>query len=54
MLVLDDFHELSNPAVLDGVATVLRRPPASLRMVLASRDDAPQVQARLPVADRPI
>jgi LuxR family maltose regulon positive regulatory protein len=54
VVVLDDFHELTNPAVLDGVATVLRRSSASLRLVLASREDPPLPPGRLPVAGRPV
>jgi LuxR family maltose regulon positive regulatory protein len=54
VVVLDDFHQLTNPAVLDGVATVLGRSPASLRLVLASREDPPLPLARLPVVGQPI
>jgi LuxR family transcriptional regulator, maltose regulon positive regulatory protein len=54
VVVLDDVQELTNPAVLDGLATVLRRSSASLRLVLASREEAPLPLTRLPVADRRI
>ena len=54
VVVLDDFQELTNPAVLDSLAAVLRRSPASLRLVLASREEPPLPLARLPVAGRPI
>jgi len=54
VVVLDDFQELTNPAVLDGVATVLRRSSPSLRLVLASRENPPLPKARRPVAGRPI
>jgi LuxR family maltose regulon positive regulatory protein len=50
VVVLDDLHEISNPAVLDGLAAVLRHPPTSLRLVLATRNDAPLPLAPLRVA----
>ncbi|GAA3031973.1 helix-turn-helix transcriptional regulator [Actinokineospora globicatena] len=36
-LVLDDVHELREPAVLQVLATLVRRPPDRLRLVLAGR-----------------
>jgi LuxR family transcriptional regulator, maltose regulon positive regulatory protein len=54
VMILDDFHQLTNPAVLDGLVAVLRGTPATLRLVLASREDPPLPQPRLPVAGRPI
>jgi LuxR family maltose regulon positive regulatory protein len=54
VVVLDDVHQLTNPAVLDGLVAVLVRSPASLRLVLASREDPPLPLARLPVSGRPI
>jgi LuxR family maltose regulon positive regulatory protein len=54
VVVLDDFHQLTNPAVLDGMATMLGRSSTSLRVVLASREELPLPLARLPVAGRPI
>ena len=54
VVVLDDFHQLTNPAVLDGLVAVLGRSSAALRMVLAGREDLPLPLARLPVAGRPI
>ena len=54
VVVLDDFQELTNPAVLDSLTTVLRRSPASLRLVLASRKDPPLPLARLRDTGRPI
>jgi LuxR family transcriptional regulator, maltose regulon positive regulatory protein len=54
VVVLDDFQELTNPAVLDGLATMLGRSPAALRLVLASREDLPLPLAGLAVAGRPI
>src|SRR5215218_7872800 len=50
VVILDDVHQLTNPALLDSLVTVLRRSPASLRLVLASREDLPLSQARLLVA----
>ena len=41
VLVLDDFHEITDTAVLDGVADLLRRLPAQLRLVFAARADPP-------------
>src|SRR5215218_8299912 len=54
VVVLDDFQELTNPAVLDSLTTVLRRSPASLRLVLASRKDPPLPLARLRDTGGPI
>ena len=54
VVILDDVHQLTNPALLDSLVTVLRRSPASLRLVLASREDLPLSLARLPVSDQPI
>ena len=39
VLVLDDFHVISNRAIFELVATLLRRPPRSLRLVIAARQD---------------
>jgi LuxR family transcriptional regulator, maltose regulon positive regulatory protein len=50
VVVLDDIHEVTNPAVLDGLATVLRRPPSPLRLLLTTRDDPPLSLARPRVA----
>ncbi|HKO83910.1 MAG TPA: AAA family ATPase, partial [Actinomycetota bacterium] len=54
VVVLDDVQELTNRAVLDGLATVLGRSSASLRLVLASREDPPLPLARLRGTGRPI
>src|SRR5215213_363119 len=54
VVILDDVHQLTNPALLDSLVTVLRRSPASLRLVLASREDLPLSLARLPLVDQPI
>lgn len=50
VVVLDDLHEITNPAVLDGLAAVLRHPPASLRLLLTTRNDAPLLLAPLRIA----
>jgi LuxR family maltose regulon positive regulatory protein len=52
VVILDDFHQLTNPAALEGLVAVLGRSTASLRLVLASREDPPLPLARLPVAGR--
>jgi LuxR family maltose regulon positive regulatory protein len=52
VVVLDDLHEITNPAVLDGLAAVLRRSPVALRLVLATRADLPRPLARLRVSGR--
>jgi LuxR family transcriptional regulator, maltose regulon positive regulatory protein len=54
VVVLDDLHQLTNPAVLDGLATLLRRSSAALRLVLAGREDPPLPLARLPAVGRPV
>jgi hypothetical protein len=53
VVVLDDVHEVTNPAVLDGLATVLQRSPSPLRLLLTTRDDPPLSLARLGVAGQP-
>jgi LuxR family transcriptional regulator, maltose regulon positive regulatory protein len=54
VVVLDDFHQLTNPAMLDGLATMLGRSSGSLRLILASREGLPLPLARLPAVGRPI
>jgi LuxR family transcriptional regulator, maltose regulon positive regulatory protein len=54
VVVLDDFHEVTNPAVLDGLATVLGRLSSPLRLLLTTRDDPSLSLARLGVAGQPI
>src|SRR5215216_2617124 len=54
VVVLDDVHQLTNPTLLDSLVTVLRRSPASLRLVLASRNDPALPLARLPLVDQSI
>jgi LuxR family maltose regulon positive regulatory protein len=39
IVVLDDFHEVRDPAILDGVRFLLRHAPPQLRLVVASRAD---------------
>jgi LuxR family transcriptional regulator, maltose regulon positive regulatory protein len=39
ILVLDDFHEISDQAVLRGVQFLLRHAPPQLRLLIASRSD---------------
>jgi ATP/maltotriose-dependent transcriptional regulator MalT len=38
VLVLDDVHEVRNPAVLNGITEMLRH-PSPVRLVLLSRSD---------------
>jgi hypothetical protein len=40
-LVLDNFHLLTDPAVLDGLDYVLRNTGAGLRLVMSARTDPP-------------
>jgi LuxR family maltose regulon positive regulatory protein len=40
-LVLDDFHRISDPQVLDSFGQLLNQQPPQLRMVLATRTDPP-------------
>lgn len=40
-LVMDDFHELTDPALLDEVATLVEHAPRPLRFVIASQMDPP-------------
>ena len=39
VLVLDDFHEISDPTILDGVQFLVRHCPPRLRLVIAARAD---------------
>jgi LuxR family maltose regulon positive regulatory protein len=50
VLVLDDFHEITDTAVLDAVADLLRHLPAQLRLVFATRADPPLPMYRLRLA----
>jgi ATP/maltotriose-dependent transcriptional regulator MalT len=47
VLVLDDFHLITAPPVLESVALLLHRLPPGLRVALASRTDPPLPLARL-------
>ena len=49
-LVLDDVHELTDPAALASLDLMLRRLPKSLRLVLSSRTDPPLGLQRLRLA----
>ncbi|HET7487829.1 MAG TPA: LuxR C-terminal-related transcriptional regulator [Acidimicrobiales bacterium] len=50
-LVLDDFHILSNPVLLDDLAALIEHAPLSLRVVIATRVDPPPRYYRLGVSD---
>src|SRR4029450_1072577 len=47
VLVLDDFHVIKAPPVLDSVALLLHRLPPGLRLALATRTDPPAPLAQL-------
>jgi LuxR family maltose regulon positive regulatory protein len=47
VLVLDDYHVISNPAIHDAMAFLLDHLPASLRVVMATRANPPLPLARL-------
>jgi len=51
VLVLDDFHEVAE-SVRSGVDLLLRRPPAGLRVVIATRADPPLHLGRLRLQDQ--
>ncbi|HJQ47499.1 MAG TPA: LuxR C-terminal-related transcriptional regulator [Amycolatopsis sp.] len=51
-LVLDDFHEIVDPATLHGIAALIRHQPEPLRLVLSSRFDPPLPLARLRLQER--
>ncbi|MDX6334070.1 MAG: LuxR family transcriptional regulator, maltose regulon positive regulatory protein [Streptosporangiaceae bacterium] len=50
ILVLDDIHELTDPAVLGGIDLLIRHAPATLRLVLSARQPPALQLARLRVA----
>jgi LuxR family transcriptional regulator, maltose regulon positive regulatory protein len=50
ILVLDDVHELTDPAVLSGLDLLIRHAPASLRLVLSARQPPALQLARLRVS----
>src|SRR5437773_487573 len=47
VLVLDDYHVITNPEVHAAVAYLVERLPRSLRLVIACREDPPLPLARL-------
>src|SRR5688572_12647912 len=51
-VVLDDVHELTGREVLHGLTRLIRRSPAGLRLVLASRTDPPISVPRLRLEGR--
>ena len=42
-LVLDDFHEVSDPAVAEDLQTLVEHAPPALRLVISTRTD-PQLR----------
>jgi LuxR family maltose regulon positive regulatory protein len=50
ILVLDDIHELTDPAVLGGIDLLIRHAPPTLRLVLSARQPPALQLARLRVA----
>ncbi len=50
ILVLDDIHELTDPAVLGGIDLLIRHAPATLRLVLSARQPPALQLARLRVS----
>ena len=50
VLVLDDYHLVTNPAIHEELAFVIDRMPPTLRLVLATRSDPPLPLARLRAA----
>jgi LuxR family maltose regulon positive regulatory protein len=52
LIVLDDLHQLSAPAVMRGLAAVLRHPSPALRLVLLTRVDPQLPLQRLRLADQ--
>ena len=47
MVVLDDYHVVSNPVIHAGVDQLLVEAPAALRLVIATRHDPPLALSRL-------
>lgn len=47
VLVLDDYHLITNPDVHEGLAHLVERLPEQLRLVLATREDPPLPLGRL-------
>ena len=46
LLVLDDVHHITDPAIIDQLAFFLERTPASLRIIVVSRAELPLPVAR--------
>lgn len=46
-LVLDDLHEIDDPAIHEGIAFLIENLPANARIVIASRTDPPLPLARM-------
>lgn len=51
VLVLDDYHLISAPAIHETLASLLEHPPACLHLYLASRQEPPLPLARLRARD---
>lgn len=51
-LVLDDVHELRDPATIDSIELLVKRLPPNLHLILSSRFDPPLRLRRLAVAGR--
>ena len=47
MLVLDDYHTITNPAVHTGIDQFVIEAPATLRVVISTRHDPPLMLAKL-------
>ena len=47
VLVLDDYHTITNPAVHAGMDQLVVEAPASLRLVISTRHDPPLMLAKL-------
>ncbi len=47
VLVLDDYHRVTSPAIHETLATLLEHPPAQLHLYIASRHESPLPLARL-------
>jgi LuxR family maltose regulon positive regulatory protein len=47
VLVLDDYHSLTNPACHESIALIVERGPPNLQLVVSSRTDPPLRLARL-------
>jgi LuxR family maltose regulon positive regulatory protein len=49
VIVLDDYHLVTNPVVHEGLATLLAHPPAGLHLAVLTRSDPPLPLSRLRV-----